>query len=400
MLDEAHSNHQEPAQAVPSEEATVLREFPVQSTFDCQECLANLDVSAANGQVLASEAEQERMQAPQLAAATQLYLEPGVSYSLMPRAWLQQWRAYINGASRRGKPQGAVLPAPPSSLKEAYQALLCSCHSGDDSRLAHPLPGLIHRRGKWMQADMDNGVFEVVATTDWCQLVGRHVAAEADQIRLMEVTLDVQTLAMDGDTLCLEGAKPDERVISDNVLQDVQRAQPATARQAASLQSSLPVCEDTIERQEAEAKAAQLVYKDAEIMVEVIAQADFKPDTLNLTGDRKSKRARKGRAPIKVNADDSIHALKLKVVQTLNVHPQNALLHLFRAGRWQPVTGTDATLADHSILPDEEVIVVNTHEHDDDDLGSFFGASSTARTEPERGFTGTALSGHVSTVVN
>ena len=102
--------------------------------------------------------------------------------------------------------------------------------------------------------------------------------------RHMEVTLDVQTLAMDGNTLCLEGAKPDERVISDNVLQDVQRAQPVTARQAASLQSSLPVCEETIERQEAEAKAAQLVYKDAEIMVEVIAQADFKPDTLNLAG--------------------------------------------------------------------------------------------------------------------
>ena len=68
------------------------------------------------------------------------------------------------------------------------------------------------------------------------------------------------------------------------------------------------------------------------------------------TGDRKSKRARKGRAPVKVNADDSIHALKLKVVQTLNVHPQNALLHLFRAGRWQPVTSTDATLAGERLL--------------------------------------------------
>ena len=34
-----------------------------------------------------------------------------------------------------------------------------------------------------MQADMHNGVFEVVATTDWCQLVSRHAATEADQIR-------------------------------------------------------------------------------------------------------------------------------------------------------------------------------------------------------------------------
>ena len=59
--------------------------------------------------------------------------------------------------------------------------------------------------------------------------------------RHMEVTLDVQTLGMNGNTLCLEGAKSDERVISHNVLQDMQRAQPVSACQAASLHSSLEV---------------------------------------------------------------------------------------------------------------------------------------------------------------
>lgn len=57
-------------------------------------------------------------------------------------------------------------------------------------------------------------------------------------------------------------------------------------------------------------------------------------------GDRKSKRARKGRAPIKVSADDKLRDLKLKIVQTLNVHPENALLHVFRDGQWQ-VLGDD-----------------------------------------------------------
>ena len=48
--------------------------------------------------------------------------------------------------------------------------------------------------------------------------------------------------------------------------------------------------------------------------------------------------------------------------------------------------------AEMSILPDQELIVVNTHEHDDDDLGSFFGAaSSTGRPQHESGFRGTAL---------
>jgi len=32
-------------------------------------------------------------------------------------------------------------------------------------------------------------------------------------------------------------------------------------------------------------------------------------------------------------------------VQTLNVHPRNMLLHLFRDSQWQPVSDDDATLA-------------------------------------------------------
>lgn len=96
-------------------------------------------------QVLASEAEEERMQAAQLAAGTPLYLEPGTTYTLMPRLWLQLWRAYVNGASKRSRPQGAALPPLPPSLTEACQALFCGCHSGDDARLAYQLPDLAHR---------------------------------------------------------------------------------------------------------------------------------------------------------------------------------------------------------------------------------------------------------------
>ena len=50
--------------------------------------------------------------------------------------------------------------------------------------------------------------------------------------------------------------------------------------------------------------------------------------------------------------------------------------------------------AEHGILPDEEIVVVNTHVHDDDDLGSFFGQTSSTKPQEERGFTGTALFSH------
>jgi len=102
--------------------------------------------------------------------------------------------------------------------------------------------------------------------------------------RQIEASLHLLDISMDGNTVRVEGARPDERVISDNVLEDVQKAHPVSMPQAASLHSCPPVCEDTIERQEADALAARLVYKDAEVMVELVVQADFKPDTLNLTG--------------------------------------------------------------------------------------------------------------------
>ena len=90
-------------------------------------------------------------------------------------------------------------------------------------------------------------------------------------------------LIMQNNTACIEGAMPDEKVIGDNVLEILQPAHTAT-RHAARLDSNLEVCHDTIERQEADAMAARLVYTDAEVMVELVAQADFKPNTLNLTG--------------------------------------------------------------------------------------------------------------------
>ncbi|KAL3150109.1 hypothetical protein ABBQ38_013448 [Trebouxia sp. C0009 RCD-2024] len=385
------------AQSSSPEPARSLHEFPARTSCECEACLNELSASTANGQVLASEAEQERMQSPHLAAGTPLYLEAGTTYTLMPRPWLQSWRAYVNGASKRGRPSGAALPPHPPSLKEACQALLCTCHFGNDAKLAYPLPSLAHRRGKWMQGDADSSMFEVVATADWLQLLSRHAAEQEDSIRQIETAL--LPLILENNTARVEGAMPDEKVIGDNVLETLQPAH-ATARHAACLDSNPEVCHDAIEQQEADAMAARLVYTDAEVMVELVAQADFKPSMLNLTGDRKSKRARKGRAPIKVSADDKVRDLKLKIVQTLNVHPENALIHVFREGHWQVLgDDIDARLAEHGILPDEEIVVVNTHIYDDDDLGSFFGQTSSSKPQEERGFTGTALSSHGATAI-
>ena len=100
-------------------------------------------------------------------------------------------------------------------------------------------------------------------------------------LRHIEATL--LPLIMQNNTARVEGAMPDEKVIGDNVLETLLPAHAAT-RHAACLDSNLEVCHDTIERQEADAMAARLIYTDAEVMVELVAQADFKPNMLNLTG--------------------------------------------------------------------------------------------------------------------
>lgn len=45
-------------------------------------------------------------------------------------------------------------------------------------------------------------------------------------------------------------------------------------------------------------------------------------------GERKSKRARKGRAPIAVDSTDTLRALRLRIYEAVDVHPGNARLYI------------------------------------------------------------------------
>lgn len=96
--------------------------------------------------------------------------------------------------------------------------------------------------------------------------------------------LTIRDVVMEGATARVEGARPDEQVLGDNLLAPLQQAHAPTSQQAANLESMPPVCQDTVEQQEAAVMASRLDYTDAEVMVEVVAAADFKPNMLNLTG--------------------------------------------------------------------------------------------------------------------
>jgi hypothetical protein len=180
-------------------------------------------------------------------------------------------------------------------------------------------------------------------------------------------------------------------------------------------------CTATIEARNVALKAARLSYIGAEIMVEVCLTDDEAisatlaavvaasaatgragksgavggggGSTGEVLGERKSKRARKGRAPVTVDCTSTLHDLRLRIYQAIGVHPRNARLYY----RGQMISDKDEiTLSELEIYPNEEIRVVDTQEHDPDDLTGLFLSSPTGkkgrRGGPE-GFGGTALTG-------
>lgn len=65
----------------------------------------------------------------------------------------------------------------------------------------------------------------------------------------------------------------------------------------------------------------------------------------SVSGERKSKRARKGRAPVPASSRHTLWDLKLRILEALDVHPRNAAVHAWRSGSWQALGPDEATLA-------------------------------------------------------
>jgi len=75
-----------------------------------------------------------------------------------------------------------------------------------------------------------------------------------------------------------------------------------------------------------------------------------KPEVLCLihtayAGERRSKRARRGEAEVKVSSSNTLWDFKLRLVEALNIHPKNADVHIRLGNTWQKLTQDEASLA-------------------------------------------------------
>uniref|UniRef100_A0A7S3R0Y4 Ubiquitin-like domain-containing protein n=2 Tax=Dunaliella tertiolecta TaxID=3047 RepID=A0A7S3R0Y4_DUNTE len=132
-------------------------------------------------------------------------------------------------------------------------------------------------------------------------------------------------------------------------------------------------------------------------MVEVVDAVDVGAQKGGSTGggERRSKRARKLRQPVHLSSTTTLHQLKLHLFEVFNVHPKNAQVYTAQNVLLQ---GDDLSLAQLEVFPEEELRLVSTGEHDDNDISDLFDTSTRHAErrgkgrELEAGFKNTALS--------
>ncbi|KAG2495617.1 hypothetical protein HYH03_006217 [Edaphochlamys debaryana] len=159
-----------------------------------------------------------------------------------------------------------------------------------------------------------------------------------------------------------------------------------------------PLCEEALAAAERAAKEAALAYGEAEVMVELIPEADLAAAFRDsgATVERKSRRSRKGRVALRVSNTTTLGQLKLQLFQDMAIHPRNQTLYVRGPGNApRALDGDDLSLAQHEVLPGTELrLVRGTVVDDDADLADLLGdGGGRKRRVVEEGFKNTALHG-------
>ncbi|GAB4823725.1 hypothetical protein N2152v2_010771 [Parachlorella kessleri] len=426
---------------------------------ECPHCLVELQDAAEMAQGLRGRRDAERAVLAHLVNPYQPPpLEPGRAYSLVPASFMEQWRAYMSQAGRRGPGPAATQAAvaQPPSLEACMAGVLCSCHTREDARLAYPPPALVKsRRGRWGLAEHEEGaagaaagagavagqegetVWQLLDMSDWHALVhgygmGNLQLPSGGVTVIMRVSDDPAEAAAATGASCVaaggasglaagegedsgglaagavagdvggdDGDYEAERLIGDDY-RPARRKQDRGGGKFAWLEVQPPVCQATVVARRDAARLARLTYRGEDIMVEVVGSEEEARQASRAAlapgGERKSKRARKGRAPLTLGSSDTLRTLRLRLYEAVDVHPLNA--RLFVRGE-ELAHDAGATLAACEIFPGEEIKVVDTQEHDAGDYASIValyggdaaGVKRGRQREQERGFHGTALHG-------
>ncbi|GIL43949.1 hypothetical protein Vafri_1528 [Volvox africanus] len=160
-----------------------------------------------------------------------------------------------------------------------------------------------------------------------------------------------------------------------------------------------PVCSKALAEHTRAAKEAKLSYKNVEVMVELVPTDELEGAFRSIiqAPERKARRSRKGRIVLEVSNTTTLEQLKLQIYEHMHIHPSNQALYVRgEGGLPRLLEGDDLSLAQHEVVPDEEIRVVRRNVVDDDDdvvglLGTDNGRGK--KRQVEEGFKNTALHG-------
>jgi len=395
-----------------------LREFAHDAT-ECPDCKEDLMSHLETH----PKKEEEKSALRHLVSASQnLTMEPGMAYKMVPAEFLSEWRAYM-GPSKAAKD--------PPELTPCMQAVACSTHG--PLKIAFPSPALVNRRGRWMYVNGSDETFEIVEEADWQKLWAGYgtddtpfgiegitcsvmVTVEETEMQTKKggdgdgdgdgdggvapengaagkteaAAADVKALTNDKKSAAKTKAntKAKAKTKADAKADTNMATSPAATK--TTIITFPEVCSECVMDREQAIRASLLNFESAEVMVEIVA--DEAAATGLKTADanqRQSKRARKNRAPIRVDSTTTLENAKLRMFEALSVHPKNIRAFL----RGTELLDDSKPLLHYEVVPMDEIRIVDTGVHDVNDLTSIFPDAVDAKGGDEEGFTGTALHG-------
>jgi ubiquitin C-terminal hydrolase len=343
---------------------TDLLEFPHDAP-ECPECKQDLDSHIETH----PRREEEKAALKNLVSASQsLILEPDLMYKMVPVEFLNEWRSYM-GPSKTRDPK--TIP----SLAQYMLDIACtnSAHS-TSPKIAFAAPPLVNRRGRWMYTNGSDAVFEIIEEADWNKIWASYgeEGVQFGEGGISAFLRPIVTPGQEGENNTEEGRE----LLMECV-------------------TSPELCEECILDREKAIRASLLNFQGQEIMVEMVADEAAAKELSSAVDssalERKSKRARKGRAPIVVDSTTSLENAKLRMFEALSVHPKNVRAFL----RGTELVDDAKTMMEYEIVPSDELKIVDTGEFDPNDLSSIFPDVVITREDDKEleGFGGTALHG-------
>ncbi|XP_047161205.1 ubiquitin carboxyl-terminal hydrolase 26-like isoform X2 [Vigna umbellata] len=363
------------------------RAFPVGSS-ECLQCCDEISKEACSEDSMRLVKQMQRQNHEKLSVGKSMPLSLHCKYFLVPSSWILQWRNYL-----------AVKNSDtPETLDGVIDSLMCEKHS----QLVQRPPELICRRGTIISRESSVDGLTIISENDWkcfCQewsgIETKGISARIENVNDLEDALNGSCKDM---PICENQLDP---------LDKVNNGSGNGVNRQLVIKTSPEVCESCIGEKESVELLQKLNYCDKDISVILVQGKEVPKSVLDsakrfVETERKvSKRSRNMKKEssinLKVSASTSIYQLKMMIWESFGVVKENQILQ--KGDRRIDVDNEKTTLVDVNIFAGDQIIVRDSHIHENRDIAEELCNEVTETQHTETGFRGTLLTSNFSSQV-